>query len=251
MNVCATFYPMLRRLDFDGGGPIDPIQLVLDEDRSKEDGPWVMMNFVVSVDGATTIAGQSTKLGDEDDLAMFQALRTVPDVILVGATTVIVEDYRPVNLDAERREARVARGQTPAPTLAIVTGTMSLNVESRVFSDSDYKPLVITGPNANPGRLALLGDAADVAILEEINPESITNRLGAAKVILLEGGPSLAGQFVSAGLVDELNLTIAPVLVGGESDRLVGKGDISPPEDMKLDRVLRGDRMLILRYLKK
>lgn len=242
---------MLRRLDEAGGDPVDPIQLVLDEERAKDDGPWVMMNFVVSIDGATTIAGQSTKLGDEDDLAMFRALRTVPDVILVGATTVIVEDYRPVTLDAERREARTARGQKPAPTLAIVTGTMSLNVESRVFSDSDHKPLVITGPYANPGRLALLGDAADVAILEELNANSIRDRLSDARVILVEGGPSLAGQFVAAGLVDELNLTVAPVLVGGESDHLVGKSDINPPADMKLDRVLHGDRMLILRYLKR
>lgn len=242
---------MLRKLQLDGGDPVDPIQLVLEEPRSSGDGPWVMMNFVVSIDGATTIAGQSTKLGDEDDLAMFQALRTVPDVILVGATTVIVEDYRPVTLDAERSAARIERGQPATPTLTIVTGTMSLNVESRVFSDPDHKPLVITGPNANPGRLALLGDAADVAILEDLNAVSIRNRLSDSKVILVEGGPSLAGQFVSAGLVDELNLTIAPVLVGGESDRLVGKMDINPPADMKLDRVLRGERMLILRYLKK
>lgn len=209
-----------------------------------------MLNFVTSIDGATTINGQSTKLGDEDDLAMFQALRTVPDVILVGARTVIVEDYRPVSLDSERRRIRAQRGQSPAPKLAIVSGTMSLDVESRVFSDSDYKPLIITGIYANPGRLAMIGDAADVTILEELNPHTILERLSHAGVILIEGGPSLAGQFVAAGLVDELNITIAPVLVGGDSDRLLGGINADPPAEMKLDRALQGDRMLILRYLK-
>lgn len=209
-----------------------------------------MLNFVISIDGATTVEGQSTKLGDADDLAMFQALRTVPDVILVGARTVIVEDYGPVSLDAERRALRLARAQDPAPKLAIVSGTMSLDVDQRVFSDSEYKPLIITGPYANPGRLALIGDAADVAILEELNPSTILGRLSNADVILVEGGPSLAGQFVAAGLVDELNVTVAPVLVGGDSDRLVGDTNIRPPADMRLDRALQGERMLILRYLK-
>lgn len=209
-----------------------------------------MVNFVVSIDGATTVDGGSTDLGDDEDAALFQAFRAVPDIILVGATTVIVEDYRPVTLDEERRAVRVERGQTPVPKLAIVTGTVSVDVESRVFSDSEHKPLVITGPEANPGRLALLGDAADVAILPEINPATIVERLSDAKVILLEGGPSLTGQFVSAGLVDELNVTLAPVLVGGESDRLAGSRPIKPPANMVLDRVVRGEKMLFLRYLK-
>jgi 5-amino-6-(5-phosphoribosylamino)uracil reductase len=241
---------MLHLTKHDGSGPIDPLELVLADRRQRSDRPWVMLNFVISIDGATAVDGQSTKLGDEDDLAMFQALRTVPDVILVGAKTVIVEDYRPVSLDPERRKVRAQRGQSPAPKLAIVSGTMSLDVESRVFSDSEYKPLIITGVFANPGRLALIGDAADVAILEELNPQTILGRLSDAGVVLIEGGPSLAGQFIAAGLVDELNVTIAPVLVGGGSDRLLGPMHVDPPAEMKLDRALQGDRMLILRYLK-
>lgn len=229
---------------------LKPLDLALEGERKVEGRPWVMVNFVTSIDGATTVDGGSTDLGDDEDASLFQALRAVPDVILVGAKTVIVEDYRPVTLDEERRAVRAERGQEPIPTLAIVTGTMSLDVESRVFSDSDHKPLVITGPNANPGRLAMLGDAADVAILLEINPQTILERLSDADIVLLEGGPSLTGQFVGAGLVDELNLTIAPKLVGGESDRITGSFDIKPPADMRLDGVVRGDQMLFLRYLK-
>jgi riboflavin biosynthesis pyrimidine reductase len=218
--------------------------------READGRPWVMVNFVTSVDGATTIDGASTRLGDDEDRAVFQALRAVPDVILVGASTVIVEDYRPVTLDEERRRWRSERGMSPVPKLAIVSGTLSLDVDQRVLSDSDYKPLVITGPNANPGRLALLGDAADVAILLETTPPAILDRLAPARVVLLEGGPALTGQFAIAGLVDELNLTVSPALVGGDSSRLVGQTSLKPPFGMRLDRVVAGEEMLFLRYLK-
>ncbi|MEX1038244.1 MAG: dihydrofolate reductase family protein [Acidimicrobiia bacterium] len=218
--------------------------------REVDGRPWVMVNFVTSVDGATTIDGGSTRLGDDEDQAVFQALRAVPDVILVGAGTVIVEDYRPVTLDEERREWREERGMSPVPKLAIVSGTISLDVDQRVFSDSDHKPLVITGPNANPGRLALLGDAAEVAILLELSPQAMLDRLAPARVVLLEGGPSLTGQFALAGLIDELNLTVSPALVGGDSKRLVGDVNLRPPFGMKLDRAIVGESMLFLRYLK-
>lgn len=218
--------------------------------RQADGRPWVLVNFVTSVDGATTIDGASTRLGDDEDTAVFQALRAVPDVILVGASTVIVEDYRPVSLDEERRRWREEQGMSPVPKLAIVSGTMSLDVDQRVFSDSDYKPLVITGPNANPGRLALLGDAADVAILLEMTPTAILDRLAPAKVVLLEGGPTLTGQFALAGLIDELNLTVSPALVGGDSSRLVGHAALKPPLGMRLERAVVGEEMLFLRYLK-
>jgi riboflavin biosynthesis pyrimidine reductase len=229
---------------------LSPLQMAEADFRKAEGRPWVMVNFVTSVDGATTIDGASTRLGDDEDQAVFQALRAVPDVILVGASTVIVEDYRPVTLDQERRQWRAERRMTPVPKLAIVSGTVSLDVEQRVFSDSDHKPLVITGPNANPGRLALLGDAADVAILLEMTPSAILDRLAPAQVVLLEGGPSLTGQFAVAGLVDELNLTVSPALVGGDSNRLVGHASLKPPMGMRLERVVAGDEMLFLRYLK-
>ncbi len=239
----------LRRLSANPNDQLNPTELAEEGDRRSNGRPWVLLNFVASVDGAATIDGGSTELGDEEDMAMFKELRAVADVVLVGARTVIVEDYRPLSLDEPRRERRVARGQSPAPILAIVSGTVSLDVEQIVFSDPDYKPLVITGPYANPGRLANLGDAADVAVLPDIDPGSIVERLSNFKTILLEGGPSLAGQFARAGLIDEFNLTVSPMLVGGESMRITGAEEISPPYGMRLDRVVEGEKMLFLRYL--
>lgn len=240
---------VLRQLVAPSNETSTPTQLAEAGDRSVEGRPWVMVNFVASIDGAATIDGGSTDLGDEEDMAMFMALRGVADVVLVGATTVTVEDYRPLTLDEERRARRLERGQDAAPKLAIVSGTVSLDVDQRVFSNLDYKPLVITGPDANPGRLANLGDAADVAILSDIDPASILDRLSGAGIVLLEGGPSLAGQFARAGLIDEFNLTVSPRLVGGDSKRITGSSEIDPPYRMELERVVEGDEMLFLRYM--
>ncbi len=241
---------MLRRIEPAGPPVEDLVGLYQSDHRFVEGRPWVALNFISSADGGTALEGKSTELGDDDDKAVFQALRAMPDVILVGAGTIEAEDYRPVSLDETRRERRVANGLSEVPVLAIVSGRLSLDTERRVFSDPEHMPMVITGPNADPAKLAMLGDAADVVILEELTIPTILARLGAARVILCEGGPSLAGEFVAAGLVDELNLTLSPKLIGGSSSRLARGQAADPPLDMRLDRSLMGERSLFLRYLR-
>jgi riboflavin-specific deaminase-like protein len=240
---------MLRKTE--SGEPVeDLVGLYMSDDRKADGRPWVLVNFISSADGGTAIAGKSSSLGDPDDKAVFQALRAVPDVILVGSGTVEAENYQPVALDEERRERRVAAGLTEVPVLAIVSGRLRFDPDARVFSDPEHRPMVITGPNADPAKLAMLGDAADVVILENVTPKAILARLSAARVILCEGGPTLVGQFVAEHLVDELALTIAPVMIGGRSAR-IAHGDLAdPPLEMNLDRQLIGDRSIFLRYLR-
>jgi 5-amino-6-(5-phosphoribosylamino)uracil reductase len=240
---------MLRRTE--SGEPVeDLVGLYMSDERKAEGRPWVLVNFISSADGGTAIEGKSSSLGDPDDKAVFQALRAVPDVILVGSGTVNAEDYQPVALDEQRRERRLAAGLTEVPVLAIVSGRLSFNTEARVFSDPEHRPMVITGPRADPVKLAMLGDAADVVILEEVTPAAILARLSAAKVVLCEGGPTLVGQFVAGHLVDELDLTIAPLMIGGSSARIAHGEIADPPVQMRLDRQLIGDRSLFMRYLK-
>ena len=106
------------------------------------------------------------------------------------------------------------------------------------------------GAEMDPAKLAMLGDSADVAILEDVTPAAILARLNAAKVILCEGGPTLVGQFVAGHLVDELASTIAPLMIGGRSARIAHGETADPPIEMRLDRQLIGDRSLFMRYLK-
>jgi riboflavin-specific deaminase-like protein len=229
---------------------VDVVDLYMSDRRSVDGRPWMMFNMVASIDGATALYGSSTALNDKDDRDLFHVLRAVPDVILVGAGTVRAEDYGPVSLDARRRELREAQGQSAAPLLAIVTGRLSLDPEARVFSDPEYRPMVITSTNADPGKLALLGDAAEVVILQPLTAEAILDQLAAASVILCEGGPTLNGQFVAAGLVDEMNVTVSPLLLSGDSSKIARGEQADPPLGMRLDRALVGDRSLFLRYLR-
>ncbi len=239
---------MLRSVET--GQIVEPLDVVSGESRSHPDRPWVMMNMIASIDGATAVDGKSSSLGDEDDLAMFKAIRSVPDVVLVGAGTVKAEDYQPLVLDDQRKQIRNGHGQAADPVLAIVSGRLSVDVEARVFSDAEHKPLILTSTSADPGRLVTLGDAAQVAFLSEMTPRHMLDQLAAASIVLIEGGPTLNAQFVAAGLVDEVNLTISPALVGGESRRIASGPEARPPLDMTLDRALMGQRSLFLRYLK-
>jgi len=228
----------------------DLLGLVMGSDRAATGRPWVMINMVASIDGATAVQGRSTGLGDEDDLAMFQALRSVPDVILVGAGTVRAEDYGPIRLDDERLERRRAIGKEDLPRLAVVTGRLNLDPEARLFSRADSPPIILTGPAADPDRRRALEPLAEVVVLDDLSIEAVVGHLGQADVILCEGGPGLNSQLASAGMIDEVNLTVAPVVVGGVSKRIVEGPVVDPPLDMDLDRILAGDRSLFFRYLR-
>jgi len=229
---------------------VEPLDVVLGDEREATGRPWVMVNMISSLDGGTAVDGTSSGLGDDDDFAMFQAIRTVPDVILVGAGTVTAEDYSPVRLDSERRASRAEMGRAEAPTLAIVTGRLSIDPDAKVFSDPGYKPMIITSTEADPSKLMMLGDAADVVILQSLDPSTILGHLGAAQTVLLEGGPSLNGQFAAAGLIDEVNLSLAPVLIAGDSSRITRGKAMKTPQSMLVDRVLYGDRLMFIRYVR-
>lgn len=217
------------------------------------DRPWVMLNMVTSVDGAIEIGGGTTALSDADDRALFKALRAVPDAILVGAGTVRAEDYRPVTLDPERVEARVSAGLAQYPRLVIVTGSLDLDPTARVFSDPESMPIILTSSEVEPNRIEMFTGLAEVVPLpgnSTIEGQEIVNALAGYGVILCEGGPSLNGALFAADLVDEINWTIAPVMVSGESARMNVGPPLNPPTKLRLDRILQGDRSLFLRYIR-
>ncbi len=233
-----------------GGAPIDPIELQLGYARGRPDGPWVVANFVSTADGAAAVDGGSSAINDPDDKAMFAALRAVPDFVVVGAGTVRAENYRPLALDEERLAARAAAGVEGVPHLVVVTRSLDIEPSHRVFSDQDHRVTVLTGPDAPDDRFADLSEVADVIRLRDTGPSDIVHYLRMARVVLCEGGPSLMGQLVAAGLIDELALTVAPMLAAGDSPRIAHGVAPEAPIEMRLDRVLYGDRSLFLRYLR-
>jgi 5-amino-6-(5-phosphoribosylamino)uracil reductase len=187
--------------------------------------PSVRVNMIASVDGATAVEGASGGLGGPADRAVFLHLRSLADLVLVGAGTVRAEGYGPPHLPSELQAARRERGQEPLPRLAVVSRSCLLDWDAPVFRDPGPRPIVVTTEEAPAGRRAAASAVADLltAGREDVDLAAALSALGAggADAVVAEGGPHLNGSLAGAGLVDELCLTIAPRLVGGDSTRIV------------------------------
>jgi riboflavin-specific deaminase-like protein len=233
---------------------VDAAALYRDDHRSpRRDRPWVAMNMVASLDGAVTIDGLSGGLSGPADKAIFFALRSVADVVLVGAGTVRAENYGPPRITDEQQAARVARGQAPVPTIALVSGRLHLEPGARVFTDSPTRPVVLTTERAARDHGGQLADVADIVAAgeDEFDPGLALTALATrdAKVVVCEGGPTLNGGLLAAGLVDELCVTVAPLLVGGEDPRIIRGRLAVPPRPIDVDRILTEDGFLFVRAL--
>jgi len=236
---------------------VDPIDVYGADPRTRPDGrPWVLANMVGSADGAASLDGRSGGLAGEADRAVFFAIRGVADVIVAAAGTVRAERYRPPRPpSAGVADGRRARGQAPRPRLAIVTRSMDLDPGAEIFSDPDQPPLVFTGSTADPGRRAAIEQVAEVVELggDGVDLAAMVSWLGAAgaSVVLTEGGPNLLGQLIEADLLDELCLTVAPLLVAGRSERVAHTPGDAVLRALTLERVLEADGELLLRYVRR
>lgn len=235
-------------------GPVHPATAHAAADRPPPaQRPWVLVNMVASADGATAVEGVSGGLGGPADKEVFSALRAVADVILVAAGTARAEAYGPPKTPSDRRAERADRGQTPYPRLALVTGSLDLDPASPMFTDAPEPPLVYTVPGAPDQRRVALAPVAEVvdAGTDRVDLAAVLadlHRRGAATV-LCEGGPGLIGQLVAADLVDELDLTTSPLLVGGDSRR-VAVGPAARPAALVLAHLWEDDGTLFARYVR-
>jgi riboflavin biosynthesis pyrimidine reductase len=213
--------------------------------------PWLRVNFVSSVDGAVTVDGKSGGLGGEADHRVFDILRRLCDVVLVASGTVKKEGYGAMVVDQASVDARVAAGLQPQPTFAIVSGSLDLDPASDVFQKAPVRPLVFTVDSA-PAHEAL-SEVADVIPCgaRTLDPVQMVAELAERRLerIHCEGGPSLFGSLLAADVVDELCLTVSPLIVGGASGRIV-HGDLPVPREMSLAGILRSESTLLLRYLR-
>ncbi len=215
--------------------------------------PWVMCNMISSADGGVALDGVSGGLGGPADKAVFSAIRSLPDVIMVASGTVIAENYRTAQTPPDAQRRRLERGQPAVPRIAIVTQSLSIDPGHRVF-DGDVRPIVITSESSPASKRVALGEVADIIIAGESSVELGTalHHLGAdgAEIVLLEGGPTLNGAFVDADLVDELCLSFAPMMLGGDGPRIVARSSNTDAHPMRLERILHQDGYLFHRYVR-
>jgi riboflavin biosynthesis pyrimidine reductase len=202
------------------GRLIDALGPYLEVVRKTGDNAWVLANMVSTLAGSAAAGGKVGKLSTPADATLFRALRSVADVVLVGAETVRREGYGPVRLGAEHQAARTERGAAPEPPLAIVSRSLALDFDSPAFVDAAARTIIVTCSTAPADRLELARRHAEVLIAGSDRVDVVTAVAALAerglRVILCEGGPTLLGELAGAGLLDELCLTIAPVLGGDD-----------------------------------
>jgi 5-amino-6-(5-phosphoribosylamino)uracil reductase len=184
---------------------------------------WVRATMASSLDGAVAGAdGLSRSVSSPVDRVVLSVLRGLADVVLVGAGTARAERYGPLAAKPEFAERRRAGGQRPAPALAVVTRSGRLPGHAALFTGPDAA-WVVTCAAADLGALAArAGERVLVAGDSDVDPAVAVARLAARGMrrVLLEGGPTLLGRAVAADRVDELCLSVTPVLVGGDGPRL-------------------------------
>ncbi|MBX3286541.1 MAG: dihydrofolate reductase family protein [Actinobacteria bacterium] len=209
--------------------------------------------MVASVDGATAIDGVSGGLGGPADKTVFRAIRAVADVIVVAAGTARAEGYGPPRTAPADQEARRARGQQAFPRLALVSRSLDLDPTSPMFAEAPEPPLVFTVAGAAPDRHRAVEAVAEVVVLpgDGVDPVELLADLHqrGCRVVLAEGGPSLNAQLVAAGVVDEVDLSLSPMLVGGTSSR-VAIGGVERPADLALAHLWEADGLLFARYVR-
>lgn len=213
-----------------------------------EGRPWLRVNMVASADGATWVDGRSGGLSSRGDRRIFGVLRGMADVIVAGAATVRAEGYGAVEPRESWRALRA--GRPPAPPLAVVTRSLDLDLDGPLFHGAVSRTIVLTCEAAPRERRKAAAELADVVVAGDtgVDLQAAVRELHARGLtrVLCEGGPRLNAQLAAAGLLDELCLTISPMLVGGGAARVLN-GEPSRV-GLGLDHVLEEDGVLFCRY---
>ena len=194
------------------------------------DRPYVLVNFIATVDGRATFQGRSGPLGDGGDKALFHGLREQADAVLVGTNTLRAERYGRILSRPERRERRVAAGRSPEPLACIVSRTGHLPTNVPLFAEPDQRIVVFTDADVD-----LSGVAARVKLVHlQAGEMTLTTALRHlrseydVRLLLCEGGPTLFGSLLHEGVADELFLTLAPKLTGGGASPTITTGPELP-----------------------
>ncbi|MFC9827170.1 pyrimidine reductase family protein [Streptomyces albogriseolus] len=216
--------------------------------------PWLRGNMVSTLDGAAQHEGRSQPISCPADMRIFGVLRALADVVVVGAETVRREGYRPARARAEFAAAREAAGQGPAPAIAVVSASLDLDFSLPLFTSPLVPTLVLTGAAADPQRRTAAEKAgARVVVAGEgagVDPGRAVRslaELGHTR-LLTEGGPRLLGRLIAADVLDELCLTVAPMVTAGDAQRIAGGPSVTLPRRMTLSSVLEEDGFLFTRY---
>ena len=214
-------------------------------------GRHLRVDFVASLDGAIAVDGRSGGLGSDGDRRVFRTLRALSDAVLVGAGTAAAEGYRPVFPDSAVGRLRAELGRSPVAPVVVVSRRASLSPADQLVVDAVSPTLLVTCAAADPDRrAALVAAGAEVLVCgdDDVDLPAALDALAGRGLeqLVCEGGPALFTAALAAGVVDELDLTIAPLLVGGGPGLLPRA--LPTPAGAQLVQVLADDGVLFTRW---
>jgi riboflavin-specific deaminase-like protein len=210
--------------------------------------PYLILNFATTLDGRAAIDGRSGPIGSETDLEMLQRLRTRVDAVMIGAGTMRAERYGRMVSDPQLRAYRERTGLPHDPLAVIVSNRLELPWDAGLFTDGGGRVVIFTASDREPPETA-----TPVTVVR--HPDGVEldraldwlrNERGICSV-LCEGGPTLHGRLREGGLADELFLTIAPKIAGGEGPRVL-EGALPHIDNVELAWLLESDSELFARY---
>jgi 5-amino-6-(5-phosphoribosylamino)uracil reductase len=219
------------------------------------DRPYVLLSCGMSIDGYVDSPSDGRLLlSNAADFDRVDDVRAGCDAILVGATTVRVDNPRLLIRDDARRADRIRRGQPPDPVKVTVTTSCDLDPAARFFTLGDSDKLVYCASGALPGAEEKLGKVATVVdggdpvdlarVLSDLHGRGVDR-------LMVEGGGTIHTGFLTAGLADELQLVVAPFFVGdSRAPRFVGDGCFpwGPDRRADLTEVRQIGDVVLLRY---
>jgi 5-amino-6-(5-phosphoribosylamino)uracil reductase len=219
-------------------------------DRAPADRPYLVANFIASADGKAAADGRTAPLGSPGDRAAFHLLRTEVDAVLAGTRTLFIEKYGPLAKNPQLSELRVRAGRPPQPLGVVISRSATIPFEIPLFADPDSHVAIYA-----PAGTAIPDIAAKVTFHDlPAGDDGLTGVMRSLRVdhgvrsLLCEGGPSLFTALLIDDLVDELFLTLAPKLVGGDEMGVTTGRPLDELADLRLVTALEEDGTLFLRY---
>jgi riboflavin-specific deaminase-like protein len=244
-----------------GGEPAEATQIVdgleLDARAKTVSGrPYLMLNMASTLDGRASIDGRSGAIGNRADRELFHALRAGVDAVMAGAGTVRVERYGRIIPNEATRERRRERGLDEEPLACVVSARLSLPDDTPLLNEPSARVVIVT-----PSAASLTGASAQIEYVRagsdgrldlRLAMRELAERFG-VRTLLCEGGPHLNAELLQAGVVDELFLSLAPKLTGGEDVtgealRIIAGATFAQPLELELLGALENESHLFLRY---
>ncbi len=213
---------------------------------------WVRGMMVTTLDGAAHGSDNASgSISSTADKVIFNEARRLADAILIGANTMRVERYRPLKAKPEQQAARAAAGLRPAPVVVMISGRLDLPWDEPIFRESEFVPIVVTSETAAPDAVERAREHCEVVVLpgHKVDPGAVLDVLTDRgwNRIVCEGGPNLLGEIAAQGLLDEADISIAPLIVAG--GQVVTGSGLDNPDRYRLAHVIEHEGFLFNRYI--